>query len=247
MINKRSALPNFFTLTNIFLGFLSIIYTSQGRFSTAAWCLIFGTLCDQVDGRLARLSKVSSNFGKEIDSFADVISFGVAPAFLVYQTNFSTSGMWGALFCFIYILAGIFRLARYNVNTVGTKKKNYKGLPVPVAALALSSFFLMSQHFWGTVKIAHILLIMLPVLSFLMVTSMKFDTIPMIKPSKNLWTNIKSLFWISGIACIIINAKIWFFPWTVVYILVMVGEGIVDKIKEESEVIEEIEVTVDNE
>ena len=244
MKDKRSALPNFFTLTNVFLGFLALIYATDGRFSTAAWCLVFATFCDLVDGKLARLSKVYSSFGKELDSLADVISFGVAPAYLVYQSNFSMSGMWGAFFCFIYIMAGIFRLARFNVDTKSLKKNSYKGLPIPVAALAISSFILFAHYFWDTVKIVHVLLMLIPVLSLLMVSSIKFDPIPSLIPRKNMKKNIKPALYIAGFVSIIINPSVWFFPWTMLYIIIEVVEGVIQKFKETSE---KIEVPIDNE
>ena len=244
MKNKRAALPNLFTLTNVFLGFLAIIKISEGNFTTAAWFILFATICDQIDGRLARWSKTYSQFGKQLDSIADAISFGIAPAFLVYETNFSTADRWGAVFCFIFILAGIFRLARFNVETKGYKRKYYKGLPIPVAAMALASFFIMAQHFWDTVEMVRVMMILVPALSLLMVSTITFEKIPSLMLHRSLRKSIKPLTYIAGFTCIIINPRIWLFPWTMVYIVVAIIEGLVVKLREEDE---EAEMTLDEE
>lgn len=243
MINKKAVLPNFFTLTSLFLGFLAIIKISQGYFTTAAWFIIIATFCDSVDGKLARWSKSYSNFGKQFDSLADGISFGVAPAFLLYETSFGGVGMWGAIFCFIFILAGVFRLARYNVET-SDYKKEYKGLPIPVAALALATFFIMSQHFWDTVSMAKVLLVLVPSLSFLMISSINFATIPSLRLQRNMRRNIKPITYYVGFACILYNPQVWFFPWTMVYIFVESTNGFLQKLHENDE---ELEVPIDEE
>lgn len=235
MRNKRAVLPNFFTLTNAFLGFLAILKISQGLFTTAAWYIIFASICDTMDGRLARWSKTQSKFGKQLDSFADAISFGVAPAFLVYETNFSTVGIWGALFCFIFVLAGIFRLARFNVTTAGSKKRTYKGLPIPPAALALATFFIMAQYFWDTVQMTPVLLVLVPGLSLLMVSTIEYEPIPSFKMHRDFRKNIQPLIFITGFICVFINPKICFFPWVMVYIFISLVKGIVNKLREEDE------------
>jgi CDP-diacylglycerol--serine O-phosphatidyltransferase len=86
----RKVIPSFFTTLNIFCGFLSIIFTSQGQLSIAAWVIILAAIFDSLDGVLARMTRTSSQFGVELDSLADVVSFGAAPSFLVYQVYLRT-------------------------------------------------------------------------------------------------------------------------------------------------------------
>jgi CDP-diacylglycerol--serine O-phosphatidyltransferase len=244
MINKRSFLPNFFTLTNVFLGFLAILKIADGQYITAAWLIVFASFCDHVDGKLARLTKSYSQFGKQLDSFADAISFGVAPAFLLYASNFKSAGLLGSLFCFIFILAGIFRLARFNVETKSFKAKDYKGLPIPIAALALSNFVIMSQTLWQTVEMGNVLLVLVPGLSFLMISNIGFESLPSFKPQKGIKKNIKRITYFVGFAMIIHDPSIWFFPWNMVYIFVMLGSAFWAKLHENEE---ELDVTVEEE
>jgi len=241
-MNKRSVLPNFFTLTNAFLGFLAIIYISQEHYITAAWCIIFAAICDALDGKLARLSKTYSKFGTELDSLADAVSFGVAPAFLVYETNFNTVGFWGAFFCFIFVLAGIFRLARFNITVNAYRKKKYKGLPIPVSALALSTFFIMAQYFWDTLQMTPVLLVLVPGLSLLMVSTVEYGPLPLLMVHRKYRKNILPFVYIIGLICVIINPRIWFFPWVMFYIISSLIKGIASKLREEDE---EAEMAID--
>lgn len=244
MLNKRAFLPNFFTLTNVFLGFLAILKVADGQYVTAAWLIVFASFCDHFDGKLARWSKSYSQFGKQLDSFADAISFGVAPAFLLYASNFKSAGLLGSLFCFIFILAGIFRLARFNVETKSFKAKDYKGLPIPIAALALSNFFIMSQTLWQTVEMGKVLFVLVPGLSFLMISNIGFERLPSFKLQKGIKSNIKRITYLIGFGLIIYNPSIWFFPWTMVYIFVMLASGFWNKLRENDE---EMDIPVEEE
>lgn len=241
-MNKRAVLPNFFTLTNAFLGFLAIVNISQEHFVIAAWYIIFATICDMLDGILARLSKTHSKFGMQLDSFADAISFGVAPAFLVYETYFNTVGVWGALFCFMFILAGIFRLARFNITATSSKKRKYKGLPIPPAALALSTFFVMTQD--SSVHVTPVLLALVPGLSLLMVSTIEYGPFPLLMFRRDFRKNILPLIYAVGLICVVINPRIWFFPWVMLYIFTSLIKGIVGKLREEDE---DTEVAIDEE
>ncbi len=219
MKNKKAALPHFFTLSNLFLGFLSIILASKDSFISSAVCIIFASICDDLDGRMARLTKSFSNFGKELDSLADAISFGAAPAFLVYKSNFSDIGPWGAIFTFLFLLAGIFRLARFNVTTRGFKKSTYKGLPIPMAAILISTFFLFSDHYFGTVKNPAVFLIMIPILSYFMISNIGFEPIPKIVLNRSLKTNFNALIYYIGFLLVLLYPRQLFFPFSVLYLL----------------------------
>lgn len=244
MKNKRAVLPNFFTLTNVFLGFLAITKVADGQYTTAAWLIVFASFCDFFDGKIARWSKSYSQFGKQLDSFADTISFGVAPAFLLYSSNFKSAGLLGALFCFIFILAGIFRLARYNVETKSFKAKNYKGLPIPIAALTLSNFFIMSQTLWQTVEMGKVLLVLVPGLSFLMISNIGFQRLPSFMFQKGIKKNIKRITYYVAFGIIVYSPNILFFPMNMIYILIMVASGFWAKLHESDE---ELDISVEEE
>ncbi|MFC1513568.1 CDP-diacylglycerol--serine O-phosphatidyltransferase [candidate division KSB1 bacterium] len=220
MKNKRAALPNFFTLANSFLGFLSILYASDGRFLAAAWCITFATICDSLDGKLARLSKTSSKFGVQLDSLSDIISFGVAPAFLVYATNFASFGIWGAFLSFLFIFAGIFRLARFNVTTSLKKKSDFKGLPIPVAALAIATFFVFTNNYFGTVHMPPVIASMVIALSALMVSNVEYKTIPSLRLFRDFKKNILPVSYIIGYTVILFTRGVLFFPFVLMYIAV---------------------------
>src|SRR5699024_3464584 len=114
--NHRVAVPSFFTLMNLFSGFLAIISISEGRLYYAAWLIVAAGLFDSLDGLMARLSNSTSQFGIELDSIADVVSFGVAPGFLLYYLGLSELHFLGLLLSALPPLCGAVRLARFNVE-----------------------------------------------------------------------------------------------------------------------------------
>ncbi len=176
----RSVIPNLFTSMNMFAGFLSILNTGQGRYINAAWLIIIAGIFDALDGVMARLTKSSSELGVELDSLSDLVSFGVAPAYLIYSTylhDFNTIGIFISSFI---MLAGGFRLARYNIQLVGFEKTSFKGLPIPISAITISGFVLIYYHkssgFEPPYSFYIIPLIIL--LSLLMVSKIKYDSFP---------------------------------------------------------------------
>ena len=180
----RSIIPNLFTAMNMFSGFLSILNASQGNYHYAAWLIVIASIFDALDGAVARLTKSSSELGVELDSLSDIVSFGAAPAVLIFKTYLYTYNTSGILIAALLILAGGFRLARFNIQLVSFEKTFFKGLPIPIAALTISSFIL---SFYDTSKgfsapFDDFIIPMVIVLSILMVSKIKYDTIP--KPSK---------------------------------------------------------------
>jgi len=173
-----SVIPNLFTAMNMFSGFFSIISTSQGNFIYGAWLIIIAAIFDTLDGVMARLTKSSSELGVELDSLSDVISFGAAPSFLIYSTYFYQFETFGVIISSLPMIAGGFRLARFNVQLVGFDKKFFSGLPIPSAALTIVTFMLTFYHngFGETEK--QFIIPMILVLSFLMVSKVRYDTIP---------------------------------------------------------------------
>ena len=115
--NARVILPNMLTLIGVCIGLSSIRFALDGKFEFAIIAIMFAALIDGLDGRIARLIKGTSKVGKELDSLTDMISFGVAPAFIMYFWKLNTLGRFGWLLCLIYVICVALRLARFNVNT----------------------------------------------------------------------------------------------------------------------------------
>lgn len=144
-VSWKHLIPNAVTLANITLGFLGILAAAEGRFQRAVMFLFAGALCDLIDGRLARLLGATSNFGKELDSLSDMVSFGVAPAVLVYLAVLSQLGVGGLAMAALLPLAGAVRLARYNIDTKDLAHVTFEGLPIPIAASYVWSFVIVRE------------------------------------------------------------------------------------------------------
>jgi CDP-diacylglycerol--serine O-phosphatidyltransferase len=136
-------IPSLFTAGNIMCGFFSLVSTFNGQYTQAALFIIFAHLLDGVDGYAARLTKTTSQFGIEFDSLADVVSFGVAPAVLVYFWALVPWGNWGWLAACTYVVCGALRLSRFNIQASTPAKGHFIGLPIPAAAeMIVSTIFL---------------------------------------------------------------------------------------------------------
>lgn len=133
-------LPSVFTLTNVFFGFLSLTSTFYGRYRWAALWIIIAAMLDGLDGLVARATKTSSDFGIQLDSLADAVSFAAAASLLMYFWGLKVLGPAGIFFSFLFIVGGLLRLARYNVRTKSLPDRRfYQGLTVPSAAIFLAS------------------------------------------------------------------------------------------------------------
>jgi CDP-diacylglycerol---serine O-phosphatidyltransferase len=169
-----------FTVLNMFSGFMSILTSTQGNFVLAAWFIILAASFDALDGIMARITKSTSEFGVELDSLSDIVSFGVAPSFLVYHLAlFELQNIGILLSAFPMIFGGI-RLARFNVQLVGFDKDFFRGLPIPSAAGLIVTFVLtFYDDVTGVTGVAANMLIPIVVISsLLMVSTIKYDTLP---------------------------------------------------------------------
>ncbi len=175
-----SVIPNLFTSMNMFCGFLSIINTSQQQYFYAAWLIIVAAIFDALDGLVARLTNSASELGIELDSLSDIVSFGTAPAFLIYSIHLYQYDVLGILISSLLLISGGFRLARFNVQLVGFDKKFFKGLPIPTAAIILTSFILTFHGQDGGINPSHsqFVIPLIILLSLLMISKIKYDTIP---------------------------------------------------------------------
>ena len=176
----RAVVPSLFTILNIFCGFRSLVHTAEGDFSLASWFIILAAVFDVLDGLMARITRSSSDFGVELDSLSDVVSFGVAPSFLVYRSSLSLQGGMGMLVSAMPMIFGAMRLARFNAQLVGYDKEYFKGLPIPASAMLIASYVLaFYQEGIGFHPLEGSLLMpIVVVVSFLLVSTVKYDTLP---------------------------------------------------------------------
>ena len=140
--NARMLLPNMLTLFGVCIGLTSIRFALDGKFEFAIIAIIFAALIDGLDGRIARLIKGTSKVGKELDSLTDMISFGVAPAFIMYFWKLNTLGRFGWLLCLIFVICVALRLARFNINSnqePSWRDNFFEGVPSPAGGILVLS------------------------------------------------------------------------------------------------------------
>ena len=145
--NARMLLPNMLTLIGVCIGLTSIRFALSGEFHLAIIAIIFAALIDGLDGRIARLIKGTSKVGKELDSLTDMISFGVAPAFIMYFWKLNTLGRFGWLICLIYVICVALRLARFNVNSnqePSWRDNFFEGVPSPAGGILVLTPLIVS-------------------------------------------------------------------------------------------------------
>ena len=178
-------MPSAFTLGNLFFGFWAIVSAFNGNFRWAGWFIVFAGILDMLDGRVARLSGTGTRFGAELDSLVDVISFGVAPALLMYFLDFSNAGRFAWMLCYIYVVAVALRLARFNVLSAGKPSSGwFTGLPSPAAGMTLAVYYPFSQTNWYRASLAYMdlqhegLVVLMLLLAVLMVSNVKYPKFP---------------------------------------------------------------------
>lgn len=168
-------LPNLLTSASLFGGFYAIIASIEGRFEAAAIAIVISCVFDGLDGRIARITRTTSPFGKEYDSLADLVAFGVAPGILAFQWALQSFGRLGWLAAFMYVICGALRLARFNVQKNSLDVNYFKGLPIPAAASFIALLILFTSAVEGIEKNKSLLIIVIIyTLSFLMVSSVDY-------------------------------------------------------------------------
>ncbi len=148
----------------MFSGFFGIIYAMKGEFIIASYAIVAAAVFDLLDGRVARLTHSESAFGAQYDSLSDLISFGMAPGILMFLWALQPFGRLGWLACFMYLACGALRLARFNVQKSGPEKKDFQGLPIPMAAgivassvLAFDDMGISGERNWGLLGMTFLL------------------------------------------------------------------------------------------
>jgi CDP-diacylglycerol--serine O-phosphatidyltransferase len=191
-------IPSLFTCGNMTFGILSIFASSDGQFILAAWFLIGALACDILDGRIARMTKTTSDFGLQLDSLSDLVSFGIAPAIMMYMLVLNTMGRIGVAIAVLFVICSALRLARFNVLAQsGEVHKHFMGLPTPASAGVIISFVLSyellgPEDYALNFKTIPVLMILMPTffkvmpvvivaLSFLMVSNVPYWSFKRIK------------------------------------------------------------------
>ena len=238
-MNKRAILPNIFTLSNLFLGYWAIILTMQERFTTACWLIVIATIMDGLDGAVARWTRQSSKFGMQIDSLADSISFGLAPGLLVYFAVLKSLGTIGLILAFIPVLAGVLRLARYNLSAEDTNKKHhhlgFNGLPIPAAALVLIGYYLYVHEINEGIVEATLFFSLIPALSLLMISPIPYRRMPVIPINKSGHPRLAVGFLLVVTAVFLWNPALTIFPIMLIYILTGPFEWLLEHLQRASE------------
>lgn len=180
---SRSAVPSTFTVMNMVCGYASIVTASDGNIVAAGWFIIFAALFDTIDGLIARLTNSSSDFGVELDSLSDLVSFGAAPAFLAYKSGLETLGIVGLLISAMLMVGSGLRLARFNVQLTGYKDY-FSGLPTPSQAMTIAAFavWLASENVLSDEHKLGALIALTLMLSLLMISKVRYEKLP--KPTQ---------------------------------------------------------------
>jgi CDP-diacylglycerol--serine O-phosphatidyltransferase len=139
-------LANFLTVSSLICGFVSIIFSLESHFTFASWAIILSVIFDGLDGQIARQNPIPSDFGKELDSLVDVISFGIAPAILGYIFIYKTFYLWSTLALLVYLFCSVWRLAKYNITPKEKLINYFYGLPTTASGGMLASFILIFRN-----------------------------------------------------------------------------------------------------
>jgi CDP-diacylglycerol---serine O-phosphatidyltransferase len=233
------ALPNGFTLGNLFFGIFAIVSASRGQFAQAVLYVVLGGVCDGFDGRIARATGTGSRFGVELDSLVDGISFGLAPAMIIYFSVLDREGGAWWLLVFLFTACAVIRLARFNVMQGGATKRHFQGLPSPAAGGTLATYYWFTQtSLYTQTAVAGLpwpdmMKVLMGGLSILMITNVPYPAFP--KVGVRSWSGLAGLIVVLGSICgIFIYGREFFFPAGLAYVLYGLTKtfvlGLVDRI-----------------
>jgi len=221
--------PSLFTLFNLFFGIWAMVLATRGEFYRAGWFIVFAGILDTLDGRVARISGTGTRFGAELDSLVDIVSFGVSPAFLMYQVEFTSGGPAAWIFCYFYVMAAAIRLARFNVTQAGRAKTYFIGLPSPAAGMTLATYYPFTQtELYAKLHGLpwHLVLTFLMIgLTILMVSNVHYPTLPR--------AGFRTLSGLLGLTLIVVilvfgiwRHDVFLFPLGIAYMFFGVGRAI---------------------
>ena len=240
MIIKRTLVPSVFTTLNLLFGFLAIVSSLQGKVVKASWMIILAAIWDGLDGKIARKTKTCSEFGIQLDSVADVVSFGVAPSILVYQVFFYKIGVAGILLSFLPLMFGAIRLARFNTNQDGFEKENFSGLPIPAMASTLATYVIFNYDLWEGLRFAPLLIPLVLFLSILMVSNVEYEAVPKFSFRGNKKNSVLLIMLLTCIAVAVVFRQKVLFPLSFGFVLYYLFRYIVNSPKQDDEEEEEV-------
>ena len=216
-------LPNGFTLLNLFLGVFAIVSASRGHYEAAGTYIVLGGVADAIDGRVARATRSGTRFGAELDSLVDAISFGLAPAMLMFFAVFNQQS-WDWIWCFLFTMCAVLRLARFNVEQAGRAKTHFNGLPSPMAGLTLATYYWFRESpLYQTTLLSDLpwpvmLRFIMVGLAFLMISQVRYAAVPLIG-YKSFREILGTLIVIGTLVGVIFLPKDFFFPALMAYVL----------------------------
>jgi len=230
-------LPNGFTLASLFFGVFAMVAASRSEFDTAGLYVVFGGVCDALDGRVARATGTGSRFGSELDSLVDAITFGLAPAMIMYFAVLNRNG-WDWIFSFLFTACAVIRLARFNVEQAGRAKKYFHGLPSPAAGMTLATYYwfsqteLYNQTILGDLNWTAGLRGLMLTLAFLMISNVSYPAVPTVGFRK-ISEILGSLVVVATFIGVLFIRKEFYFPALVCYVLYGLAKtvifGLLDK------------------
>jgi CDP-diacylglycerol--serine O-phosphatidyltransferase len=217
--------PSGLTLANLFFGVFAIITASRQTTASAAqaaWYVVLGGICDAFDGRVARATNTGGKFGEELDSLVDAITFGLAPALIMYFAVLNRDG-WDWVWSYLFVACAVLRLARFNVEQAGSAKTYFQGLPSPAAGITLATYFWFAQTpLYTETNIANLpwhwtLRIVMGTLSFLMISNVPYPVMPNvgIRSAKGL---VGLALLVGGVSMLVFGRLEYFFPLAVAYV-----------------------------
>ncbi|MFH1905497.1 MAG: CDP-diacylglycerol--serine O-phosphatidyltransferase [bacterium] len=215
-MRKIQLLPSLLTTANLVCGFLSIIFSMQGNFIIAGWLIIIAIVFDGLDGEVSRLTKTSSAFGLQYDSLADLISFAVAPAVLVYKSFFGVPTRLALSLITLYIVCGALRLARFNVQIVKTKDKFFVGLPIPAAAAIVTTSTVAFHDYIIQFPALRFFPIFMVVIAYLMVSKVRYPSLKEIERKRPFHYLVAILL---ILALVVLRSDFFMFAITFAYVL----------------------------
>jgi len=232
----RNFIPNLITLLNMFLGFMGMVMMVLGDPIRGGWLILFAGLCDVADGKLARMLGIPSRFGVEFDSFADTISFCVAPSLLIYTVYVEgLPPLLGGIIAFTPLLFGTIRLAKFNILQEEDPKSFFTGLPTPVNGILIVSYMLFNHQVFGDMGDPRIALPMIVALGFMMVSPIRFSKFPLLSFKKGKSNSMRLLGVLVFIATVIFWRGIVLFPLLISYIILSTIKWMIDHDRFEEE------------
>ncbi len=246
----KSLVPNLLTLVNLYAGFSAIVYISKGDIERGALFILIAAIFDMLDGVMARLINATSEFGAELDSLCDVVSFGVAPSFMLYQVFFVNYSDIGILFAALPALAGASRLARFNIQLTDMieDKLYFKGLPIPSAALTIVSYiiFILPNNYMSESMTVIATFALVIFVAYAMISDIRFDNIP--RPNKKSFRErpVVSIIFAIGLIASVVSKGIFVFPFMIFYIVASAIRHLIRFFKMDVEPEEEIDDAEEN-